>query len=307
MPPGPGATDPTGEFLSGIPVRISVPSACARPGCVSLLLLLQARGGMTAARARRGARGLGPDDPPRRRGAGRRGRPDLRGARPARRDPPGRRLPDPADRHDDRGGGRPVPVRAPGTRRRARARARSSPSPGSRSSRPCPPSCAAGRAGCSSASTSTPRAGSVPASRCPTWRRSPSACGTASGSSSTTSRGDTFVTRTLDPLGLVLKAGDWYLVARPRRPAADVPGVAGAGRRADSRSGPTGRSGFDLGAYWIRVDRRLRARAPRIEVTLRVRRDARPAGSRTSSTRRSLVSGDELVGPRPGRLAAAPR
>jgi predicted DNA-binding transcriptional regulator YafY len=86
-------------------------------------------------------------------------------------------------------------------------------------------------------------------------------------------RGDRQVTRALDPLGLVLKAGTWYLVAahddqlRTYR-VSRVRGIApleGHARRPD---------GFDLAAYWTESIASYERESPRIEVTVRVRRDA---------------------------------
>ena len=66
------------------------------------------------------ARGLRADRPPRRRGAERGRRAGLCRARSARRRAAGRGLPHPADGHDRRRGGGPVPVRPARPRRRAR-------------------------------------------------------------------------------------------------------------------------------------------------------------------------------------------
>ncbi len=86
-------------------------------------------------------------------------------------------------------------------------------------------------------------------------------------------RGDTIVTRTLDPLGLVLKAGTWYLIAqhddqlRTYR-ISRVMGVAGQAEKAQRPEG------FDLAAYWAESIATYEREAPRLEVTVRVRRDA---------------------------------
>jgi predicted DNA-binding transcriptional regulator YafY len=84
-------------------------------------------------------------------------------------------------------------------------------------------------------------------------------------------RSDTIVTRTLDPLGLVLKAGVWYLVA-----ASDgqirtyrVSRARGVEPLPEKAIRPPG---FDLATYWSDSITAYERDQPRIEVTLRVRR-----------------------------------
>jgi predicted DNA-binding transcriptional regulator YafY len=86
-------------------------------------------------------------------------------------------------------------------------------------------------------------------------------------------RGDTIVTRTLDPLGLVLKAGIWYLVAEHDEQLRTyrVSRVMGAVGHPDKAHRP---DGFDLAAYWAESIATYEREAPRLEVTVRVRRDA---------------------------------
>ena len=85
-------------------------------------------------------------------------------------------------------------------------------------------------------------------------------------------RGDQQVQRVLEPLGLVLKAGIWYLVA----------GIDGQirtyrvsrVRAVDVLEEPFERpDGFDLAAYWTESAAAYERDAPRIEVTLRIRPD----------------------------------
>ena len=86
-------------------------------------------------------------------------------------------------------------------------------------------------------------------------------------------RGEHVVTRTLDPLGLVLKAGTWYLVAgtggqvRTYR----VSRIAGARPQPEPANRP---EAFDLAAFWTESTAAVERDAPRITVTIRVRRDA---------------------------------
>jgi predicted DNA-binding transcriptional regulator YafY len=81
------------------------------------------------------------------------------------------------------------------------------------------------------------------------------------------------VTRALDPLGLVLKAGTWYLVAahdgriRTYR-VSRVRGAEGLDERAVRPDG------FDLAAYWADSIAAYERETPRLQVTVRVRRDA---------------------------------
>ena len=86
-------------------------------------------------------------------------------------------------------------------------------------------------------------------------------------------RGDRSVRRVVDPLGIVLKAGNWYLVAahegqlRTYRVSRvlDVEATEDRSVRPD---------GFDLSAYWTESTAAYERDAPRIEVTLRARRGA---------------------------------
>ena len=141
------------------------------------------------------------------------GRADLRGGGPGRRRPPRRRLPHPPHRAHRRGGGGAGAVRAARARRRSSGSARCWPPPSSRSTPRSRRSCAAGPCGCASASTSTRPAGSPARSRSPTSPRSRRAVWEEQRVEIRYRKRDGEVKRLLDPLGLVLKAGVWYLVA----------------------------------------------------------------------------------------------
>ena len=251
-------------------------AACVRPACVSLLLLPPDPRRHDRRRARRGARGLGPDHPPRRRGAGRRGRPDLRGARPARRHPPDRRLPHPAHRHDHRRGRRAVPVRASRVPPRSSGWARSSPRRGSRSSPRSRRSCAAARAGCSSGSTSTPRGWFRAGEAVPHLATIAECVWEGRRIELDYDRGDTLVTRRAGPAGPRAQGGHLVPRRRARRPAAHLPRVARpwTSRAAEDAVG-RGRPASTSSAYWAESIAAYEREAPRIEVTVRVRRDAR--------------------------------
>jgi predicted DNA-binding transcriptional regulator YafY len=103
------------------------------------------------------------------------------------------------------------------------------------------------------------------------------------------------MTRTVDPLGLVLAAGDWYLVGLKRSDDADD-GERRTYRVSRIRSvelldEPAHRpAGFALGATWADARRDLERRHNLIEVTVRVDADALPR------LRRSVaVAGQERV------------
>jgi predicted DNA-binding transcriptional regulator YafY len=84
--------------------------------------------------------------------------------------------------------------------------------------------------------------------------------------------GATVVSRRLDPLGLILKAGVWYLLARRRgeERVYRVSRIVSARERAEQGWRPRD---FDLAAAWAsRSEAFERSRTP-IEVTVRVRRD----------------------------------
>ena len=133
------------------------------------------------------------------------------------------------------------------------------------------PSCARAPRGWSSGSTSTRPAGSRRASPSRTSggpRRGrlggPARC------ASSTNAAAAAVTRDLGPLGLVLKGGVWYLVAlsdaqiRTYR----VSRIVGGGRR--SRARVDRPAGFDLASYWPKSSAAYERDIPRITVVVRV-------------------------------------
>ncbi len=98
--------------------------------------------------------------------------------------------------------------------------------------------------------------------------------------------------RVVCPLGLVNKAGVWYLVARSRNGEVRV---FRAGRIRDARLGPEPCSrpdGFDLAGFWARWSAEFEASRPRLTVTVR----ASPA---------ALVAFGEVFGPAAGAVLAA--
>jgi predicted DNA-binding transcriptional regulator YafY len=85
-------------------------------------------------------------------------------------------------------------------------------------------------------------------------------------------RGDKTVDRVLEPLGLVLKAGVWYLVA-----AADgQPRTYRVSRvsRVTTLDGPFERpAAFDLATFWAEASAAYERDTPRVEVVVRIARD----------------------------------
>lgn len=86
-------------------------------------------------------------------------------------------------------------------------------------------------------------------------------------------RGDRLVTRVLDPLGLVLKAGTWYLVAAhdDQLRTYRISRVRGSAALEEKARRP---AGFDLASYWTESIATYESQQPRIEVTVRFRREA---------------------------------
>jgi predicted DNA-binding transcriptional regulator YafY len=86
--------------------------------------------------------------------------------------------------------------------------------------------------------------------------------------------GPRIVRRTIDPLGLVLKSGAWYLVAR--RSAGmrvyRVSRVVSVRPLEESFERPPG---FELAAFWDEWSRRFEENRPRVEVTIRVDEEVR--------------------------------
>lgn len=82
-------------------------------------------------------------------------------------------------------------------------------------------------------------------------------------------RGDHVVERTVSPLGLVLKGGVWYLVALADAQARTyrVSRVRGVARVETRFERP---DGFDLAAFWTESTAAYEASVPRLEVRLRI-------------------------------------
>jgi predicted DNA-binding transcriptional regulator YafY len=84
-------------------------------------------------------------------------------------------------------------------------------------------------------------------------------------------QGATVVSRRLDPLGLILKAGVWYLLAQRRREERvyRVSRIVSARERAEQGIRP---ADFDLAAAWARRSAAFERSRTQIEVTVRVPR-----------------------------------
>ncbi|HKG56350.1 MAG TPA: YafY family protein [Candidatus Limnocylindrales bacterium] len=109
-------------------------------------------------------------------------------------------------------------------------------------------------------------------------------------------RGDRRVDRTIEPLGLVLKAGVWYVVAATDGQVRTyrVSRVAGAVALDERFERP---EGFDLAATWAESSAAYERDAPRVEVTVRIRPDrlerlAAAVGSRAVEDAERLPDGD---------------
>jgi predicted DNA-binding transcriptional regulator YafY len=85
-------------------------------------------------------------------------------------------------------------------------------------------------------------------------------------------RGDSVVTRTLEPLGVVLKAGVWYLVARSEDQFRTyrVSRIARAVALDERFERP---SDFDLASYWAESSAAYEREAPRMDLVVRVAPD----------------------------------
>jgi predicted DNA-binding transcriptional regulator YafY len=88
-------------------------------------------------------------------------------------------------------------------------------------------------------------------------------------------RGDRRVTRLLEPLGLVLKGGVWYLIGQAEQQVRTyrVSRVAGARLYEDRFERP---ADFDLASFWAEASSAYERATPRIELTLRVRPERVP-------------------------------
>jgi predicted DNA-binding transcriptional regulator YafY len=85
-------------------------------------------------------------------------------------------------------------------------------------------------------------------------------------------RDDTSVQRTLDPLGVILKAGIWYLVARSDEQMRTyrVSRIRDARVLEETFQRP---EGFDLAAWWAESSAAYEREVPRLEILVRVRAD----------------------------------
>jgi predicted DNA-binding transcriptional regulator YafY len=102
--------------------------------------------------------------------------------------------------------------------------------------------------------------------------------------------GGTVVTRRLDPLGLVLKAGVWYLLARRRgeERVYRVSRMVSARERPEPSERPPG---FDLAAAWAERSDAFERSRRRVEVTVRVPR----AEARYLRVERIVEEGEHAV------------
>ena len=167
-----------------------------------------------------------------------------------------------------------VPVRAPGRRRRARAghgrRGVAAQGPRGAPARAARPGEPAARAVPPRRRGLVPRRRGGPAPRDDRGVR----CGRAAGSRSTTTAATDSCAARGRPAGARAQGGQLVPRRRARRPAAHVPRLARPGRRRPAEERSVRPEGFDLSAYWTESIAAYEREAPRIEVTVRVRRDA---------------------------------
>jgi predicted DNA-binding transcriptional regulator YafY len=103
------------------------------------------------------------------------------------------------------------------------------------------------------------------------------------------------VERVLDPLGLVLKAGTWYLVASPRDGDARTYRVSRFSRVTPGTTTFERPPGFDLAEHWrVSIDAYERS-APRVDLEVRV--DARAIGILADVVGERAVRAAERIGP----------
>ena len=132
--------------------------------------------------------------------------------------------------------------------------------------------------------------------------------------------GDGTVTRLVDPLGIVVKAGIWYLAARidDQVRTYRVSRIDAARPLEETFDRP---AGFDLGAWWAESSAAYEREAPRIDVVVRVRldalwrledavgvravRDAGRVGSPDAEGRQTFALSVEWPGEAAGRFVAA--
>jgi predicted DNA-binding transcriptional regulator YafY len=105
-------------------------------------------------------------------------------------------------------------------------------------------------------------------------------------------RSDSVVTRKVEPFGLVLKGGVWYLVARSDEQIRTyrVSRVARAVTLNEWFERP---ERFDLSAYWAESSAAYEREAPRVEIVVRVRSD-RMGLLRSFVGRNAVASAEEL-------------
>ncbi|MFL5680137.1 MAG: helix-turn-helix transcriptional regulator [Chloroflexota bacterium] len=109
-------------------------------------------------------------------------------------------------------------------------------------------------------------------------------------------RGDRLVERTIEPLGLVLKAGVWYVVATTEGQVRTyrISRVAAATALEERFERP---ASFDLAATWAESSAAYERDAPRVDVTVRIRPDrldrlAAAVGSRAVDDAERLPDAD---------------
>jgi predicted DNA-binding transcriptional regulator YafY len=103
------------------------------------------------------------------------------------------------------------------------------------------------------------------------------------------------VERVLDPLGLVLKAGTWYLVASPGDGEARTYRVSRFSRVTPGTATFERPPGFDLAEHWRASIDAYERSAPRVDLEVRV--DARAIGILADVVGERAVRAAERIGP----------